>query len=313
MKITLVGAGAIGQLWGCQLEPNHSVQFWTRRSEPFLDIDYTALEPACSRRIRIDANNPTALSQADMVLITVKAFQVEAALDSILPHLSPTTPVIIMHNGMGTHSLVLRRLVEENRPQQPVLYATTSQAAFRPGHTQEQSQGDSPLQHTGRGQSWIGAVNDAGKYHAELAAVLDNALAPCQWHDDIFVPLWQKLAINCAINPLTAMHQCRNGELAAPQFSGELDSICQEVAAVMNAEGYPTSANTLRQQVENVILATAANYSSMNQDIHHHRPTEIDYITGYLVRRAQAHQLAVPTNLGLWQHIKRLEQHDHDQ
>ena len=300
MKLTIVGAGAVGTLWGCRLTRHHQVHFWTRQQETRLRVAFTPLDQTEPQQQIFPANDPTQLSQSDVVLVTVKAFQLEAALSAIAPYLGPQAAVVIMHNGMGTHPQATAILGER-----PILYATTAQGAMRPapGHTQ----------HTGLGQTWLGALNQAGKSYRFLTEQFDLALPPCQWHEDIFQPLWQKLAINCAINPLTALHQCRNGELARAEYSDQLNDICNEVARVMTAEGYPTEAIALRQLADQVIEATAKNFSSMNQDICQHRTTEIDYITGYLIARAEAHQIAVPANTRLWQQIKQLEQQYNDQ
>ncbi|MCW8328088.1 2-dehydropantoate 2-reductase [Photobacterium sp. SDRW27] len=302
MKFTIVGAGAIGRLWGCKLAEKHQVQFWTRDSTATtLSVDFTPLDSGQElKTYHFDTNNTVQLKAANCVLITVKAFQVQQAITDITPFLSPGIPVIIMHNGMGSQQLALQLL-----PDNPLLYATTAQGAFRADNLL--------LNHTGLGQTWIGALNPAGTAYKHLATLLDQVLAPCQWHDDINTPLWQKLAINCAINPLTAIHQCRNGALAKPEFDSQLDQICNEVALVMTAEGYPTRGSNLRNLANKVIRATAENFSSMNQDICQQRTTEIDYITGYLIARAEAHQIQVPVNTRVWQQIKQLEQNYNDQ
>lgn len=301
MKFTLVGAGAIGRLWGCKLTRQHQVHFWTRHNEPSLAVSFNPLDPAGEPETYLfPANQPAELQAADCVLVTVKAFQVRQAITGICAFLSPTTPVIVMHNGIGSQDTV-RSLLPDN----PILYASTAQAAFRPDSQQ--------LNHTGIGQTWLGALNAAGQKYQHLATLLDGLVPPCQWHEDIYNPLWQKLAINCAINPLTAIHQCRNGELAKPEYNSQLDAICDEVAQVMTAEGYPTKAAGLRLLADQVIKATAKNFSSMNQDICQHRATEIDYITGYLIARAKVHQIEVPANTQVWQQIKQLEQQYNDQ
>ncbi|NMU82308.1 2-dehydropantoate 2-reductase, partial [Vibrio parahaemolyticus] len=88
-----------------------------------------------------------------------------------------------------------------------------------------------------------------------------------------------KLAINCAINPLTAILQCKNGELAKPEFKIQLESITQELVEVMSKEGIAIEFRSLFDTVMQVVNATAENYSSMRQDVFHQRRTEIDFIT----------------------------------
>ncbi|MEH6532282.1 MAG: 2-dehydropantoate 2-reductase [Photobacterium frigidiphilum] len=320
MQITILGAGAIGCLWACHLaKQGHNIHFWTRTDKPSFPIELNACvqtkdsiqaedgtheknyiqTPLAPESFDFTSNNIQSIAKSELIIVTVKAFQVEQALNDIFDHIAPHTPIMIMHNGMGTQQHVKTRLVDH-----PIIYATTSQAAFKPNKEQ--------INHTGLGPTWLGAFNQSAQGFASLAELFHQALAPCGWHHDINEPLWQKLAINCAINPLTAIHQCQNGELATPKFHAVLTQVCHEVAEVMQAEGYAVTAKKLRQTVDTVIKATAANYSSMYQDIFQQRKTEIDYITGYLITRAKVHGIAVPMNTQLWQDVKLLEQNHDD-
>ncbi|MEC6796039.1 2-dehydropantoate 2-reductase [Photobacterium sp. S4TG1] len=300
MNITLLGAGAIGALWAIKLtQQRHNVQLWTRNSETKATLHFNELTtPATTNSYSFSCNSTDELAACELLIVTVKAFQVTAALTPLLPYLSPDCIVVIMHNGIGSQQQVQQLL-----PHNPIIYATTSQAAFKPTPT--------TIQHTGLGQTSLGAINDPAQSQSHIVTLFDGALAPAQWQANIYQPLWQKLAINCAINPLTAIHQCCNGDLARPCYQSQLDGICLEVAQVMTAEGFATTQQQLRHQVDNVIKATASNYSSMNRDIFHHRLTEIDYINGYLVQQAQRHNIDTPINYQLWQAIKHMESLDH--
>ena len=304
MNITIIGAGAVGRLWGCKLAKYHKVHFWTRQNSQQLSIQLSSTEATAATTteatLLFDANQPELLAGSEIVLVTVKAFQVEAAIEAVKNNLMPEAAIVIMHNGMGSQQAVLDHL-----PNNPIIYATTAQAAFRPD--------DNEIRHTGIGPTLLGAMTPQAEQFQYLGQLFDDALPPSQWQSDINQPLWRKLAINCAINPLTALHNCNNGELARAEFDSKLTEICQEVADVMTAEGYPVTAAELRQQVDTVINATAGNFSSMNQDVCHKRRTEIDYISGYLIARAAAHNISVPHNQRLWQAIKDLEKHYHDQ
>ena len=294
----------VGRLWGCKLAAHHTIHFWTRDNCQKLAIHLSGTSATSSitpeATFQFDANQPTLLASSEVVLVTVKAFQVEAAIQAFKAHLNPDTAVVIMHNGMGSQQTVSALL-----PENPIIYATTSQAAFRPS--------ENDVRHTGLGPTLLGGINPQAADYQALGQLFDDALPPCTWQDDINQPLWRKLAINCAINPLTALHNCKNGELARSEFNRELTGICQEVAEVMSAEGHPITGTELRQQVDTVINATADNFSSMNQDVCHQRQTEIDYISGYLIARAATHNISVPYNQRLWQAIKDMEKHYHDQ
>ena len=118
--------------------------------------------------------------------------------------------------------------------------------------------------------------------------------------------------INCAINPLTAIHGCRNGELLEnPQRRQETQALITELAAVSAAAGFAQLALTLQEAVTEVIRATADNTSSMRQDLERGRATEIDAITGYCCRRATALNVPTPLNHQLLQKVQRLSAESH--
>ncbi len=200
-----------------------------------------------------------------------------------------------MHNGMGAVEAISESLTHF-----PVLFATTTHGALKATLNQ--------VSHTGFGQTQVGPFNALGARCDFIADVFNHALAPVTWNPEIQQALWRKLAVNCAINPLTAIHQCANGALVAPEFTPIITAILDEVTAVMQAEAISGEAEALRDGVYQVIQATAANLSSMHQDVFHRRPTEIDFITGYVVRKGEQHGIATPVNSALYQQIKTLEQ-----
>lgn len=109
---------------------------------------------------------------------------------------------------------------------------------------------------------------------------------------DILTRLWRKLALNCAINPLTVLHACQNGGLLG--HLAEVHGLCTELAALLRRCGQPQAAEGLEEEVQRVIVATAANYSSMYQDVHAGRRTEVHYLLGHACRVAARHGLQLP-------------------
>ncbi|MBJ7221829.1 MULTISPECIES: 2-dehydropantoate 2-reductase [unclassified Brenneria] len=288
MKITVLGCGAIGQLWLAALhQQGHDVQGWLRIPQPFCPVNVIRLNGQhCN--LNLTANDPDHLAHSELLLVTLKAWQVSNAVAALLPRLSPHCTILLLHNGMGTR--------EELPPlRQPLIFGITTHAARRDATT---------VVHVAAGTTHIGSVNDADT-HGYLAEVLHQALPDVAWHNNITATCWLKLAANCVINPLTALYQCTNGELQA--YPQQLKSLCREIAEVMEREGFHTSADSLLLYVNQIIQNTAANTSSMLQDIQAQRHTEIDYITGYLLRRARAHGLSVPENSRLFEQIKRKE------
>ncbi|MFO4670010.1 2-dehydropantoate 2-reductase [Vibrio cholerae] len=291
MNIVVLGPGAVGSLWALHLHrAGHQVALWSRQSQPTLELQLDDSEPVLFSNQSLEI-----LANADLLLITVKVWQVEAALLPLLPHLNRDTILLFMHNGMGAVEAISESLTHF-----PVLFATTTHGALKATLNQ--------VSHTGFGQTQVGPFNALGARCDFIADVFNHALAPVTWNPEIQQALWRKLAVNCAINPLTAIHQCANGALAAPEFTPIITAILGEVAAVMQAEAISVEAEALRDGVYQVIQATAANLSSMHQDVFHRRPTEIDFITGYVVRKGEQHGIATPVNRALYQQIKTLEQ-----
>lgn len=291
MNIVVLGPGAVGSLWALHLHrAGHQVALWSRQSQPTLELQLDDSEPVLFSNQSLEI-----LANADLLLITVKVWQVEAALLPLLPHLNRDTILLFMHNGMGAVEAI-----SESLACFPVLFATTTHGALKTTLNQ--------VRHTGFGQTQVGPFNALGARCDFIADVFNHALAPVTWNPEIQQALWRKLAVNCAINPLTAIHQCANGALVAPEFTPLITAILDEVTTVMQAEAISGEAEELRDGVYQVIQATAANLSSMHQDVFHRRPTEIDFITGYVVRKGEQHGIATPVNSELYQQIKTLEQ-----
>ncbi|WP_263753107.1 2-dehydropantoate 2-reductase [Kosakonia cowanii] len=289
MRITVLGCGALGQLWLTALcKQGHEVQGWLRIPQPYCSVNLVE-EDGTIFNESLTANDPDFLARSDLLLVTLKAWQVSDAVKGLVASLSPATPVLLLHNGMGT--------VEElNSLPNPLLMGTTTHAARRDGNV---------IIHVASGITHIGPARAQDGEFSYLADTLQMALPDVAWHNTIRPALWRKLAVNCVINPLTALRDCKNGDLR--DVPEEIEKIAREVAAVIEREGHHISADELIAYVHQVIESTAENISSMLQDVRAMRHTECDYITGYLLRRARAHGIAVPENARLFDLIKRKE------
>ena len=289
MEITVLGCGALGQLWLSALcKQGHEVQGWLRVPQPYCSVNVIETDGAIFNE-SLTANDPEFLATSDLLLVTLKAWQVSDAVKALASTLSEMTPILLIHNGMGT-------IEELHAIHQPLLMGTTTHAARRDGNV---------IIHVANGTTRIGPAREQDGDFSYLADLLQCVLPDVAWHNNIRAEMWRKLAVNCVINPLTALWNCPNGELR--NHPEEVNLICQEVAAVIEREGHHTSVDDLRYYVEQVIDSTAENISSMLQDIRAMRHTEIDYITGYLLKRARAHGIAVPENSRLFELVKRKE------
>ncbi|AHG21432.1 2-dehydropantoate 2-reductase [Chania multitudinisentens RB-25] len=289
MKITILGCGALGQLWLSRLyQQGHDVQGWLRVPQPFCAVNI--IEPdGTSFNRNLPTNDPEHLAQSELLLVTLKAWQVSGAVTALLPKLNPHCAILLLHNGMGTQD----ELPAHN---QPILQGTTTHAARHDGNT---------IIHVANGVTHIGPASRQAMHLSHLAEMLHQALPDVAWHNHIASASWRKLAVNCVINPLTVLYNCHNGDLQ--RYPEQIETLCREVASVMEMEGHHTSCEGLMSYVMQVIQLTADNVSSMLQDIRAQRHTEIDYITGYLLRRGRSHGIPLPENTRLFELIKQKE------
>ncbi len=227
------------------------------------------------------------------LLVTTKAYDVRGAVGAVAHRLNSDTRLLLLVNGMG--------LIEElhnDFPNLDIYNSTTTEGAYRiaPLH----------ICHAGTGLTRIGKPGQTRP--ALWFNQWSRAISSCVWDANIDSALWLKLAINCAINPLTAVHGCRNGDLARrPELAMEVCRLCDEIAAISRAAGYMSTAAGLEQAVTDVIAGTANNRSSMLQDVQNRHRTEIDYITGYLLAVARRHGIEAPRNKSLFEKVHKLE------
>ncbi|MCH8499563.1 MAG: 2-dehydropantoate 2-reductase [Marinobacter sp.] len=294
--VLIVGAGALGKLWAARLSGSNP-QFLYRPQHSAGMTRYQRLDLAGHSHHHAIPGSPTLElgCPPTAVLVTTKAMDARSALEPLINVLPPTVPVVLFQNGMGSQQAIASRW-----PDHPILAASTTEGANCPDRN--------TLVQAGRGETWLGGLTEAGKaIAASMAARLHTDDSPVHHAPDILYRLWQKLAVNAGINPYTAILACRNGDiLQAPLFQGTIQPLCQEVSALMTAEGYPGDPTELEARIRQVATATANNLSSMRQDVMAERATEIDFINGFIVTQSIHHGLPVPVNQMLVAQVKQL-------
>ncbi|ART83231.1 2-dehydropantoate 2-reductase [Oceanisphaera profunda] len=293
---TILGAGALGCVIAGQLhQKGERVGFMLserHRGHFHPNLDLITLSGR-HQLIQSQPRFPEHARKVECLMVFTKAYHVLGALKE-LQHLPKSTPIILFNNGMG-----LTEQVKELMPDNPLLVGVCSHGAMK-----EQ---DWLVRHTGKGETWLGALNEAGKEWTHLLKPLAASLGHCEWSDDIALHQRHKLAVNAVINPLTAYNNISNGQLVEPRFHDVLEQLTDEVYQVIarlngsDAE----SKDAFRRRLQQVIEETAINYSSMQQDLANGRKTEIDYITGFILKHADG--IPVPVSQQLYDEIKRRE------
>ena len=229
------------------------------------------------------------------LLICTKAQQTLTAINSVKSKLAKRPILILLQNGMGVRELLQREI-----PDAIILHAITTAGAWQRErfHVVQAS----------RGETVIGAATASEQHYADAAANALRCELPIASVADIERRLWLKLAINSVINPLTALHQCRNGELLQlPGIDDTIAQLCSEFAQVAAAEQQIFAQDFLVETVHAVIRDTAANRSSTLQDIRARRRTEIDFINGHIIKRALQHRISCPQQIALLDAVKNRE------
>lgn len=278
----ILGAGSLGTLWATRLaRAGLPVRLVLRDSTSLARYraagGLTLQEGEHSSLYPIAAQTAQTCAPIDRLLVACKAYDAEEAVASLAPHLRPGADIILLQNGLGSQQAVAARLPNTN-----CIFASSTEGAFRDGTFR--------VVFAGQGHTWLG---QPGQTQApSWLTQLDQAGIPHQWTDEILGKLWRKLALNCAINPLTVLHGCRNGGLR--DYRTEVDQLCDELGQLLQHAGQADAANGLHEQVQQVIEGTAANYSSMYQDVQAGRRTEISYLLGYAYAEAARHNISVP-------------------
>lgn len=294
MRIAVIGSGAMGTVFAFRLvRAGHEVTLLARRALYLEaaaargglsvsgegDAESGGAERVAPCRLTLD---PRDLAACELALVLVKSMHTAEAARAAAG-LPPGRPVLTLQNGLGNMETLGEALADN-----PVLAGVTTCAAtsLGPGRSRLVSAGETVL----------GPQKPEDKEHAVmLAALLTHAGFPASATDDPRPDLWGKLLVNIAINPLTALTGLRNGEFAA---SAHLRSVASaaaaEGAAVASALGIAVPDAPDRFLA--VCAATAANYSSMAQDMAAGRPTEIEAMNGAVGRLGRRAGVPTPVN-----------------
>ncbi|MGH8494356.1 MAG: ketopantoate reductase family protein [Moraxellaceae bacterium] len=291
----VLGAGAIGGLWALRLARLGFAVTLLAHDDNSNKRELQIEEDGVLFSQRFAQKKTAAAGPVQCLLVCTKSNLTATALSPLLPQLAAGTPVLLLQNGMGAENWL-----RQQHPELCLLTGISTDGVWRRDRDH--------LVQAGRGETVIGAeqAQDASMAQ-QLATLMQDERWPVHFSADITQRRWLKLAMNCAINPLTALYRCRNGELLEkPEALAIMRAVCAEVAAVMSAEGMPTDTDTLFKAATAAAAKTAANISSMHTDVAAGRETEIAFINGHVVARAAAHGIPAPSNTALLTQIQAL-------
>jgi 2-dehydropantoate 2-reductase len=297
-RIAVIGAGAVGGYFGGML---------ARAGAPVVLIGRQPTVDAIRHRglvldtLQFQANVPVEAStslvpvrDAAVVLFCVKSTANRETALRLAPLLAPHATVVSFQNGVDN--------IEQIRDAAGIeaLAAAVYVAASVPE--------PGTVKHVGRGDLVMGPESET----TSIAQLLRRANVPCRVTDNLAGELWTKLLANCALNAVSALGNARYGAIARDtEACRVVASIVDEFMAVARAAGVAmpgiqTAADGLASALKIASQMTGA-LSSTAQDLHRHKPTEIDSLNGYIARRGAELGVPTPVNQALYALVKLME------
>jgi 2-dehydropantoate 2-reductase len=303
--IAVVGAGAVGSYYGALLAgAGYRVTLIGRQAHAqAVNAGGLRLRRAGhDEAIAVAATSGLdAARDADLVLLAVKSGDTEVLARQLAPRLSADALVLSLQNGVENAATLARHLQLPIVP--AVVYVAT--AMPEPGL----------VLHSGGGDLVIGA-RDAGSaqdaaMQARLQSVVDlfaSAGVTVRVSSDVMGELWTKLMVNCAWNAVSALAQAPYGRIAEVAAMRTLQhEIVREVVAVAQADGQRLALDEALAAMEAIAVRMPLQRSSTAQDLARGKPSEIDHLNGFVVRRGAELGVATPVNQALHALVKLAE------
>jgi 2-dehydropantoate 2-reductase len=299
-RVCVVGAGAIGSLFAAHLARVADVAVLTRRDEHARALRDSGLR--VSGRAAFDArvtaaSDPGEIGEVDLVLLATKGTEVDAAAARLAGHFAGAA-VMTVQNGLGVEEII------RSHGDWPLLSAVTFMSGTR--HS------DTHVEYILDTETWLGPYGDTPFELAREVAdlVVAGGLRAIAF-PDLRPAQWSKLIFNATVNSVSALTGLpHDAHFAAREQATDLGHLVHDLVdegkAVAAAAGVPLHDDPWEMNV----LATqrgSAHYPSMLEDVDAHRPTEVDLITGALVREAERVGVDAPLHRALYRLVKARE------
>lgn len=308
MRIAVIGSGSLGMLWASRMARlSYEVTVVTRTLFQHEQIVQAGIrcEELNGEWVHTHVRScpmefAGTLPPFDIIFITVKQYQLKNVMSLVQACSHPFTQIIFWQNGLGQQEAIERL---QHRPDTYV--AITTEGAYRKSEVQ--------VAHTGQGETWIGTFPHQNKWKPLLREFIQElqsvVVSPILETDAIFQRMWEKLAVNAVINPLTSILNVPNGELIHLGFDQIMENITAETCQVARCLGIELDHSKTIKKIKEVCRLTSQNTSSMLQDIRKGTLTEIDSINGAILRYAKEHNIPIYYHELLYALVKAKEEH----
>ena len=301
-QIMVVGAGSVGGFFGAHLAKQNSHVSFLLRPKTLEAVkrrgltiksakgNFTVHPPA--------ASDPRELAAPDLVILGVKAYDLDAVMTQLEPVLTKQTVILTLQNGIDTEDRLIARLQRD---------CVVGGVAFIYSKIIEPG----VIEHYKRGAVAIGELmGHQSERLLQIAEVFKQAGLSCQLSDDIRKSKWEKMCWNCVFNPITVLIDDKVAKaLDHPEMAGVIRQIVGEVAAVSAAVKVPLAPD-MAEKVVKWTQELRDIHTSMYDDWKSRRPTEIEYLNGYIVRKGRELGIQTPVNEALTAMIKAVTERE---
>jgi 2-dehydropantoate 2-reductase len=299
-RVCIVGAGVIGSLFAGHLARECEVSVLTRRREHADALNENGLRVTgkSEYHVRVAAtDDPAELARFDVAIVATKAPGLEAAARALEGRFPDATIVTVL-NGIGAEEVV------RAHGGWPIVSGVTFMSGTR--HS------DTHVEYILDTETWLGPYEETPfAVVQDIAETIVAAGLKAEALPDLRPAQWSKLVFNAAVNPTAALTGLpHDAHFAQEAESGDLGhlvhGLVDEGKAVAAAAGIELHDDPWEMNV----LATqrgSAHYPSMLEDVEAQRQTEIELITGSLVREAERHDVPVPLHALLYALVRGKE------
>ena len=302
MRLGIFGTGAIGVLLTYKLIKAGHNPFIYSRGESLSALQERGLivhsEDSIDVLTPIEYSILNSEQSLDIAIICCKQNSVSELTIIAEKHLASDGFVIAIQNGLG-HLDRVASVVGRGR----TIGACITHGSNRIGPAE--------IKLGGEGRIIIGPLDKqnftgrSGLFERLIEMFDDANLSPVP-SPEILPSIWEKLLLNLAINPISAICGVRNGVLLSSPLNELAISVMMEGATVAELEGIHIDFEKLQSSLNEVLASTAENRCSMLQDVMNGIPTEVDWICGAIVERAEIHGVPVPRTQTLWDLVRGL-------
>lgn len=299
MRIAVIGAGAMGCLYGGKLACVTDVWLidpWREHVEAIRAEGLHIVTGENDVVVNVPATtNPTDVGLVDLAIVFVKSHQTRWAAEMASSLLTENGLALTLQNGLGNGDTIAEVLGPARAWQGVTSHGATM---LGPGR----------IRHAGVGPTYLQMRPDIAQVAEEVATLFQQAEIETHLSTDLDSLVWSKLVVNVGINALTAILRVQNGVLAENEAASRLmGRAVQEAVAVAEAKGIKLPYDNPVEHVRSVAAATGQNRASMFQDVLRGSRTEIGVINGAIVREAAKLGLTAPVNETLTNLVQAIE------